>query len=165
MAVMSSLKFIETQIPKGEKIKKWPIYEDVMTADVLINVPIAKDHGLARLTLGMKNLMGVVQNREGLHSSIGQRLADLTSRVYPTLTVIDSIRMLLYGGPTGGDLNAVKKIDTIIASRDIVAADSYTATLFMMQPDELSYVKAGVEMGLGRSDLQNLRVEEITVGG
>jgi uncharacterized protein (DUF362 family) len=165
MAVMSSLKFKETEIPKGKKIKKWPIYEDVLNADVLINVPIAKDHGLAKLTLGMKNLMGVVQNREGLHSSIGQRLADLTSQVYPTLTIIDSIRMLSYGGPTGGDLNAVKKLDTIIASRDIVAADSYAASLFDMQPDELSYVKAGVEMGLGRSDLQNLKIEEVAVGG
>ena len=165
MAVMSRLKFIETEIPKGKKINKWPIYEDVLKADVLINVPIAKDHGLSKLTLGMKNLMGVVQNREGLHSDIGQRLADLTSRVYPTLTIIDSIRMLTYGGPTGGDPNAVKKIDTIIASRDIVAADSYAASLFDMQPDELSFVKAGVEMGLGRSDLQNLRIEEIAVGG
>jgi uncharacterized protein (DUF362 family) len=165
MAVMSRLKFIETQIPKGIKIKKWPIYEDVKKADVLINVPIAKNHGLSKLTLGMKNLMGVVQNREYLHSDIGQTLADLTSQVYPTLTIVDAIRMLTYGGPTGGDLNAVKKIDTIIASRDIVAADSYAASLFDIQPDELSYVKAGVEMGLGRSDLQNLKIEELTVSG
>ena len=165
MVFMSRLKFVETKIPKGKKINKWPIYEDVLKADVLINVPIAKDHGLAKLTLGMKNLMGVVQNREGLHSSIGQRLADLASRVYPTLTIVDAIRMLSYGGPTGGDLNAVKKIDTIIVSRDIVAADSYAASLFDLQPDELSFVKAGVEMGLGRSDLQNLKIEEIAVGG
>jgi uncharacterized protein (DUF362 family) len=165
MLLMSRLKFVETEIPNGKKIKKWPIFEDVLKADVLINVPIAKDHGLSKLTLGMKNLMGVVQNREGLHSSIGQRLADLTSRVYPTLTVIDAIRMLTYGGPTGGDLNAVKKIDTIIVSRDIVAADSFAASLFDMKPDELSFVKAGVEMGLGRSDLQNLKIEEIAVGG
>ena len=108
---------------------------------------------------------GVVRNREGLHSSIGQRLADLTSQVYPTLTIIDSIRMLTYGGPTGGDLNAVKKIDTIIAGRDIVAADSYAASLFNMKPNELSFVNAGVEMGLGRSDLENLQIVEITVGG
>ena len=165
MEIMSSLKFTETQIPKGMNIKKWPIYEDVVKADVLINVPIAKDHGLTVLTLGMKNLMGVVQNRENLHASIGQRLADLTSLVYPTLTVVDSIRILLSGGPTGGDLDAVKKMDTIIASRDIVAADSYAATLFGYQPEDVSYVKAGAGMGLGRSDLQNLRIEEITAGG
>jgi uncharacterized protein (DUF362 family) len=165
MVVMSRLKFIETQIPKGKEINKWPIYEDVLKADVLINVPIAKDHGLTKLTLGMKNLMGVVLHRESIHSSIGQKLADLASQVYPTLTIIDSIRLLTYGGPTGGDPNAVKKLDTIIASRDIVAADSYGASLFNMLPDELSYVKTGVEMGLGRSDLQNLKIEEIAVGG
>lgn len=165
MVVMSRLKYVETEIPKGLKIKKWPIYDDVLNADVLINVPITKDHGLAKLTLGMKNLMGVVLNREGLHSSIGQRLADLTSRVYPTLTIVDSIRILLSGGPTGGNLDAVKKLDTIIASRDIIAADSFAATLFGMEPGELSYITAGVEMGLGRSDIQNLRIEEIAVGG
>jgi uncharacterized protein (DUF362 family) len=165
MTVMARLKFADTQIPKGKKINKWKIYEDVLNADVLINVPIAKDHGIAKLTLGMKNLMGVVLSREALHSSIGEKLADLASRVYPTLTIIDSIRMLTYGGPTGGDLRAVKKIDTIIASRDIVAADSYAASLYNMQPSELGYVKAGVEMGLGRSDLENLKIEEIAVGG
>jgi uncharacterized protein (DUF362 family) len=165
MVLMSSLKFAETPIPNGKKIKKWPVYEDVLTADVFINVPIAKNHGLSVLTLGMKNLMGVVQNREGLHANIGQRLADLTSLMYPTLTVIDSIRILLSGGPTGGDLNAVKKLDTIIAGRDIVAADSYATTLFGYQPDDISYIKAAASMGLGRSDLQSLKIEEITVGG
>lgn len=165
MVIMSRLKYIETEIPKGIKIKKWPIYDDVLNADVLINVPITKDHGLAKLTLGMKNLMGVVLNREGLHSSIGQCLADLTSRVYPTLTIVDSVRILLSGGPTGGNLDAVKKMDTIIASRDIIAADSYAASLFGMKPDELSFIKAGVKMGLGRSDIQNLQIEEIAVSG
>jgi uncharacterized protein (DUF362 family) len=165
MLVMSRLKFNDTKIPSGKKITKWPVYEDVLKADVFINVPIAKDHGLTRLTLGMKNLMGVVQNREGLHSSIGQRLADLTSLVYPTLTVVDSIRILLSGGPTGGNLDAVKKMDTIIAGRDIVATDSYAAGLFGIEPDKISYIKAGAAMGLGRSDVQNLKIEEITVGG
>ena len=165
MVVMSNLKFTDTQIPDGQKIKKWPVYEDVLKADVLINVPIAKDHGLTKLTLGMKNLMGVVKNRERLHSGIGQRLADLSSLVRPTLTVVDSIRILLSGGPTGGDLNAVKKLDTIIAGRDVVAADSYAAGFFGMKPESISYIKAGSDMGIGRSDLANLKIEEITVGG
>ncbi len=165
MVVMSKLQFPETQIPNGQKIKKWPIYEEVLKADVFINVPIAKNHGLTILTLGMKNLMGIVQNRENIHSYIGQKLADLASLVYPTLTIVDAVRILTYGGPTGGDLNAVKKLDTIIASRDIIAADSYAASLFNIKPDEINYIKAGADMGLGRSDLQNLKIEEITVGG
>jgi uncharacterized protein (DUF362 family) len=51
-----------------------------------------------------------------------------------------------------------------VASPDIVAADSYAATLFDMQPEELSYILAGTQRRLGRSDLKSLRIEEINVG-
>ena len=49
------------------------------------------------------------------------------------------------------------------ASFDIVAADSYAASLFGLQPEELEYVRAGAEMGLGSSKLDQLRIEEVTV--
>jgi uncharacterized protein (DUF362 family) len=96
---------------------------------------------------------------------MGQRIADLTSRIQPTLTVIDAVRILMAHGPTGGSLDDVKKLDTVIASPDIVAADSYAATLFDMKPEDLSYIQAGTAMGLGRSDLSSLKIEELTVGG
>jgi uncharacterized protein (DUF362 family) len=131
---------------------------------VLINVPIAKHHHLARLTLGMKNLMGVIYYRPPIHVNLGQRLADLTSRIRPALTVVDAVRILVANGPTGGDLNDVRKLDTVIASPDIVAADSYAASLFDMQPEDLKYIVAATKMGLGRSDLNNLKIEEIAVG-
>jgi uncharacterized protein (DUF362 family) len=75
------------------------------------------------------------------------------------------VRILTAHGPTGGNLDDVRKIDTVIASPDIVAADSYAATLFGLRPDELDFVVAGAAMGLGRSDLSALRIEEIAVGG
>ena len=140
------------------------IFDDVLNADVLINVPIAKHHSLARLTLGMKNLMGVIRDRPSIHRNIGQRLADLTSRVYPTLTVVDAVRILVANGPTGGNLDDVRKTDTVIASPDIVAADSYASTLFGLRPEELAYIQAGAAMGLGRSELGTLKIEEIAVG-
>ena len=51
---------------------------------MLIDVPIAKHHSLARLSLGGKNLMGVIQNRNKMHSNLGQRIADLVSLVRPS---------------------------------------------------------------------------------
>jgi uncharacterized protein (DUF362 family) len=71
--------------------------------------------------------------------------------------------MLMRNGPTGGSLDDVKEMNTIIVSQDIVAVDSYGATLFGMQPDDLAYVKAGAAMGLGRKDLGNLKIEEINL--
>jgi uncharacterized protein (DUF362 family) len=165
MEVMTQFKFVDAQIPEGQDLRQCKIYDDVLKADVVIDVPIAKHHGLAKLTLAMKNLMGTIYNRPMMHRNLGQRLADLSSRVRPTLTVVDAVRMLMRHGPTGGNLDDVKQMDTVIASPDIVAADSYAATLFDMQPDELAYVRAGAAMGLGRSDLQALKIEEINVGG
>ena len=126
-------------------------------------MPIAKHHSLARLTLGMKNLMGTIRDRGAIHANLGQRLADLTSLIRPTLTIIDAVRILMDNGPTGGDLGDVKKLDTVIVSPDIVAADSYAATLFGLEPGDLGYIKAGSDMSLGRSDIRNLKIEEINL--
>lgn len=164
MVVMSSLKYVETNIPQGKSLKSTRIYDDVLNADVLINVPIAKHHELARLTLGMKNLMGVIYNRSMMHADLGQRLADLNSRVKSSLVIVDAVRMLMNHGPSGGNLNDVKKADTIIVSPDVVAADSYAATLFGLKPNDLTYVKKGEIMGLGENNLDQLKIEEINLG-
>jgi uncharacterized protein (DUF362 family) len=164
MVVMSSYKFMKTEIPDGLVVKETEIYGDILKSDVLINVPIAKDHSLTRLTLGMKNLLGVVADRGSFHPNYGQRLADLNTKVRSSLTVVDAVRMLMEGGPSGGNLDNVKKMDTIIASADVVAADSYAATLFGLKPSDIVYIKTGAEMGIGRNDLENMKIEEIQVG-
>jgi uncharacterized protein (DUF362 family) len=162
--IMSRFKFVATDIPQGRDIKKWEIYEDILKADVLINVPIAKHHNSSRLTLGMKNLMGAINSAQMFHMNIHQRIADLASRIKPTLNIIDAVRILTANGPTGGNLKDVSKLDTIIASADIVAADSYATSLFGLKPDDISHIKIGSEMGIGRSDLSLLNIKEVTLG-
>ena len=163
MERMSQLKFKKTEIPAGRSITSWPIYEDVLTADVVINAAIAKTHNLAGLTMGMKNLMGVITDRGSFHSNINQRLADLNSAVRPTLTVIDAVRVLVRNGPTGGRLSDVEEMDTLIASPDVVAADSYGATLFGKKGSDLAYLRIAAEMGLGTMDLEGLAIKEVQV--
>lgn len=165
MVSMPSFKYSSVAIPQGLSIKSTDAFMDALEADVLIDVPVAKHHGSTRLTLGMKNLMGLVLDRGSIHMNLGQRIADLTTLFHPTLTVVDAVRMLMDNGPTGGNLNDVKQMDTVIVSQDIVAADSYAATLFGLQPTDISYIRAASDMGLGRSDLNNIRIEEINTGG
>jgi uncharacterized protein (DUF362 family) len=164
MAPMPMFKFLKTAIPGGLRLKDVNAFEDALQADVLINVPIAKVHDLSRLTLGMKNLMGLVRDRQALHGHISQNLADLVTLFKPTLTVIDAVRMMVSHGPTGGSLDDVKVMNTVVMSPDIVAADSYGATLFGLRPDSLGYVIAAAEMALGRRDLPNMKIDEIDVG-
>jgi uncharacterized protein (DUF362 family) len=162
MEVMSKVKFRDVALPAGKAIQKWPVYGEILDADAVINVPIAKQHGSARLTLGMKNLMGVIEDRGGFHArGLHQPIADLSSAVRPALTVVDAVRILTRNGPTGGNLDDVKRMDTVIASADVVAADTYAATLFGLTPDDVPYIKLGAEMGLGQSDLKAIKVEEI----
>ncbi len=161
MEVMSRMKFVRTEIPEGRDLKECDIYDDVLKADVFIDVPIAKHHGSTRLTLAMKNLMGVIWDRSAMHRNLGQRIADLTSRVRPTLTVVDAVRILLDHGPTGGNLDDVKVMDTVIASADIVAADSYATTLFGLTSADIAYIQAASQMGLGQVDLSAVKIEEI----
>jgi uncharacterized protein (DUF362 family) len=163
MEVMSRVKFARFDIPEGKDITAWDIYRDVIEADVLINVPIAKHHSLARLTLGCKNLMGVILNPNRFHQNLGQRIADLLSVVRPALTVVDAVRILVAHGPTGGSLNDVREMNTVIASHDTVAADAYAATLFGLTGADIAYIKAAANMGLGTHDLSSVRVEEIGV--
>lgn len=163
MEIMSNMKYREVSIPEGRDITTWQVYGDVLDADVLINVPIAKHHNLARLTLGMKNLMGIIKDRGLFHSNLGQRVADLTSLVRPSLTVVDAVRILMNHGPTGGNLDDVKLTNTIVASQDIVAADAFAATLFGLTGADIPTIRDGAQMGLGTMDLKTIKIEEIKV--
>lgn len=162
MEVMSPAKFVKATIPGGRDLTSWQVYQDVLQADVLINVPIAKHHSLARLSLGCKNLLGAVSNPNQIHRNLGQRVADVTSLIRPTCTVVDAVRILVAHGPTGGSLNDVKLTNTIIASHDGVAADAYAATLFDLTGEDVEYVKKAAEMDLGTLDLKRIKVEQIS---
>jgi uncharacterized protein (DUF362 family) len=163
--LMSRLKYVSTEIPLGKDIKKWDIYEDILKADVLINMPIAKQHGSSKLTLGMKNLMGTINSAQMFHMNIHQRIADLASRIRPTLTIVDAIRILTANGPTGGNLKDVEKLDTVIAGTDIVAVDSYCTSLFGLKPADVPYITIAAAMGLGTSNLEGLVIKEASGAG
>ena len=144
-------------------IKEWIFYQDILDADVVINVPIAKHHGTTGLTLGCKNLMGTILNRGQIHANIYQRIADLTSRVRPALTVMDGIRTLMDAAPPAGIWTMCKMSNTIIASADVVAADSQAATLFDLTGADIGYITGAAAMGLGTMDLDAVKIEEFSV--
>jgi uncharacterized protein (DUF362 family) len=151
-------KFKKTNLG-GEVLKEWPVYREALEADKIINAPVAKHHTLARLTLAMKNLMGLIGgSRNLLHQKMDTNIVDLAAYFKPSLTVLDATRILTANGPQGGNLKDVKTLNTVAASTDQVAIDSYGATLFDMAGDELGYVREAHERGLGEKDLEKLDV-------
>jgi uncharacterized protein (DUF362 family) len=146
----------------GQFLKEWELYDEALAADVFINLPVAKHHGLSRLTLGLKNIMGVMGGNRGFtHRNLAVALADVNSRLKSHLTVIDATRILTAHGPQGGNLADVKVLNTVIASTDIVAADAYATTLFGLKPADIAVTVAAHKRGLGEMDLNRIRVVRV----
>jgi len=152
-------RFVLVRIERGKAVTEWSFYKDALEADCYINVPIAKHHGHTRLTIGLKNVMGVIGGKRGkIHPNIAQKLADLNTVIRPQLTVVDATRILLRNGPQGGNPDDVRKLDTLIASADPVAADAYATTLFGLQPEDIESTRAAYQMGLGEMNLSKLEI-------
>ncbi|HEY5974194.1 MAG TPA: DUF362 domain-containing protein [Geobacteraceae bacterium] len=146
----------------GGTLKEWELYDEALTADVFINVPVAKHHGLTKVTLGLKNVMGVMGgNRGSIHKNIDGALADVNAVVKSHLTVIDATRILTAHGPQGGNLADVKALHKVIASADIVAADAYATTLFGLKPADIAVIVAAHRRGLGEMNLDRIRVVKV----
>lgn len=146
---------------RGDVLDRWPIYTPIIDADKVINVPIAKEHGLCKLTAAMKNWYGLLGGRRNqLHQKIDLSIADLATFMRPTLTILDATRVLLRNGPQGGNLDDTKQMNQVIASLDEVAVDAYAAELIGQRPEEIGYLAIGQERGLGRMDWRSVaRVE------
>ncbi|MCP3177693.1 DUF362 domain-containing protein [Desulfuromonas sp. KJ2020] len=148
----------ELDIAQGVELRRWEFYRPALEADRFINLPIAKHHGLSTVTLGMKNIMGVIGgNRGRLHRQIDEALCDINLIVPSDLTLIDATRVLVANGPQGGRVEDVRRLDTLVASADIVAADSIAATLLGHQPDAIPTLVTASRRGLGIADLARIR--------
>jgi uncharacterized protein (DUF362 family) len=160
---MDDRKYREMKI-NGQILKTWPIYAEVVEADKMINVPIAKHHSLSTLTLGMKNWMGVIGGSRGrLHQNIDECLVDLAAFFKPALVVLDAVRILTANGPQGGWLPDVKRLDTIVAGRDQVAVDAYGTTLFGMKEGTLGCVRIGQQRRLGSMNVSKMKIKRINL--
>ncbi len=149
---------------KGAWLKDWEVLLDVIEADKVINVPIAKHHSLCRLTLGMKNWLGAIGGaRNQLHQGLDRAVVDLAAFFKPRLTVLDAYRILVRNGPQGGRVSDTELRKTVVAGTDPVAVDAMAATFFSVAPRELPYLGLARERGLGEFDLAKVRLEKRTI--
>jgi len=90
-------------------------------------------------------------------------LTDVAAYVRPRLTVVDAVRVLTGGGPTGGDLDDVAIRGTVVAGSDMVALEAFGAELLGCDPSESQTMALAQERGLGRIDYRNLALREVEV--
>lgn len=149
-------------VPNGKRLTEAKVHELFLDADVVINVPILKHHGSSMLTVGMKNLMGVVWDRGFWHrNDLHQCIADFASYRQPTLTVVDAYKVMKQNGPRGVSPDDVVVMKSLIVSRDMVAADAAAAKIFGAEPTDIPYIQLAAEMNLGRIDLKALAINRV----
>jgi len=160
--------FKEVSVPLGKSLKSTMVMKKVLEADVLIAAPVAKSHSATGVSLSMKGMMGLIYNRSEFHTrmDLDEAIVDLCTVLKPHLTVVDASRILSDGGP-GGPGNVIR-LDTVIASTDMVAADAMAVergTWYgrRFKGSQVAHIRMAHERGLGNMKFAGRSVKEVAV--
>lgn len=149
-------------IKGASRLKTAKVHELVLSSDVFINVPVLKNHGSTGLTIGMKNMMGVVWDRGFWHSSDLQRcIAEYGLFRKPDLNIVDAYYVMKRNGPRGVSKEDVVTMKSQLISRDIVAIDTAAAKLFGSNPADMDYIKIANDLKIGNMNLDKLSINRI----
>jgi uncharacterized protein (DUF362 family) len=141
-------------VPNARVRKEVRVIKDALQADVLINMPIFKQHNYTRTTCCLKNLMGTNDDNWGFHRGdlyLHQAIVDLASIFSPALCLVDATTILTQGGPFGpGRVIHPKKV---YAGKDMVGLDALCCDLLNVNPREVLHIQLAHESGLGQMNL------------
>lgn len=154
----------EIEIKGAKVMKKALVHPALLDADVVINVPVLKNHGGATMTCAMKNYMGVVWDRRWMHKNkLEQTIADSVLIRKPDLNVVDAHLVMTHGGPTGRSARSRRvKMNSLLASKDILAIDMAAVKMLgVTMPAHRNYLEKASELKLGESDLKKLKIKRI----
>jgi len=154
----------EVPVPNGMNLKKAKVHELILDADVFINVPVLKVHSSSRVTITMKNLMGIVWDRGEWHANdLHQCIADFAPTRKPDLNVVDAYAVMKRNGPRGVSVQDVVFMKSMLLSTDMVAADAAGAKLFGVNPETIPHIRMAAGKGVGQMDLEKLNIKRIVI--
>jgi uncharacterized protein (DUF362 family) len=158
--------FRNTTLSGGKLIRNWPVfYGPLEGANKLIGIAPVKHHHRSGASMTMKNWYGLLGGgRNIFHQDINTIIAELAMMVKPSLVILDGTEVMIANGPTGGSKSDLKRADTMIASCDMLAADSRGAQLLELKVSDLPYLTKAQEAGVGTTDWRSLEPVEATVG-
>ncbi len=142
---------VKLEVPDEEALGSI-IVPKIVTQCAIVSVAKLKTHSSTGVTLGMKNLFGLLPDKfkAKYHArGISKVIVDINTVVKSAFTVIDGFVAMEGKGPVNG---TPVKMDLIIASKDIVAADATGCRVMGIDPHSLSHTRRAAEKGLGNID-------------
>ena len=167
---------VEIEIPQGKYLKKAEIVPELLSADVFINIPIAKQHEGCNFTGLLKNMMGACPhttnrffhfgagNNKGFYENVeflSQCIADLNLVRKPDLCVIDATEVILTNGPAGP--GEIMKPQRVLSGTDPVAMDAFAAHIIGKNPEDILKIKMAQDHGIGKMDYQSMIITEVVL--
>jgi uncharacterized protein (DUF362 family) len=129
----------------------------IMECDFLINLPKFKAHPWTRLTLSLKNFIGIQDDRHRLvdhNSFLEHKIADLQEVIQPQFIAIDAItagqKMMLT--PTPFHMGA------IVMGTNSCAVDTVCCHMVRVNPADLIHLRMASERGFGPMSLEQIEV-------
>ncbi len=159
----------EIQLPRAKNMKSAMVHQAILDSDVWINCPVMKNHSGARMTLCMKNHMGLVLDRRYMHThDLQQCIADIcTLKPAAVLNIVDAYRAMLTNGPRGRSENDVVNPKALIMGTDIVAVDTLATKFFgqyiNMPLNEVGHLANGEALGLGTMNPDPASIKRINL--
>ncbi len=135
---------------------------DALDADFLIDMPVLKTHTQAVVSLGIKNLKGLLDmaTRKKFHGAdpiknLHFNVAHIPNKVKPSLTIIDGIYTLERGPAMNGSAH---RKDIIVASTDLLSADLAGAKLLGFDPSSVKHLAIAAHDAGRPTDLSDVNV-------
>ena len=149
---------VPIKLPRKENLRDLIfVPKPIADCDFLINLPKFKAHPWTRLTLGLKNYIGIQDDRHRLldhNSFLEHKIADLQDVIQPGLIAIDAIiagqRMMLT--PTPFPFGA------IVMGINSCAVDTVGCHMVHVDPRDLIHLRMASERGFGPMDLNDIEV-------
>ncbi len=157
--------FKPTTLAGGKLIKDWPIFFGPFEkVDKVIGISPVKDHHRSGASMSIKNWYGLLGGRRNIfHQDINGIISELAMLAKPSLVILDGVEVMMTNGPTGGSLSDLRRANTLIASCDMVAADSYGCGLLDLKVSDLPYLGKAERFGAGVTDYESLDVKFATL--
>ncbi|MEM2144544.1 MAG: DUF362 domain-containing protein [Candidatus Jordarchaeaceae archaeon] len=156
-------EYLEVKTPKAKLMSTVKLPKDLLDCNKFITVPKLKTHIMCRVSLAIKNQIGLLSPEEKQiyhRTDIHQKVVDVTLATKPALAIIDGLTAFEGQGPTYGDAVNMK---VVLAGTDLVSVDSVASSIMGFEPSEIPHIRLAALSGLGEMDLKKIEIRGLSI--
>jgi len=153
-------KYREVDMGNGDTLK---FNADILDSDFVVDIPVLKTHAQTIVSLGIKNLKGIIDinSRKKCHNADPEKdlnywVARLTDPMPPMLSLLDGIYTTERGPSFDG---RVRRSNLVVASCDALSSDMVGARVLGYEPSEVPHLVHAAKNRNRPCDLSEIEIQ------